>query len=123
MIKHGKPTKNGKVKLTFILPREQVPGATSVVGDFNDWDPFAHPLRSQDDGTFQVSVTVPCRQELRFRYLADGGVWFDDPEADRYDEHGGYLSPVTMGYVWEVPPSAAPAVSSLASVAHSGTAQ
>jgi 1,4-alpha-glucan branching enzyme len=98
VIKHGKPTKNGKVRLTFILPREQVFGGISVVGDFNDWDPYAHPLKPQDDGTYQVSATVSNERELCFRYLADGGVWFDDPDADRYDERGGYVHPSSMGY-------------------------
>jgi hypothetical protein len=26
-------------------------------------------------------VTVPSGQELHFRYLGSGGVWFDDPDA------------------------------------------
>jgi hypothetical protein len=117
VIKHGKPTKIGKVKLTFVLPREQVFGGISVVGDFNGWNPFAHPLKLQDDGTYQVDVTVSCQQELCFRYLAEGGVWFDDPEADRYDERGGYLSPASMGYDPETVLAGAPAtrVSTLAS--------
>ncbi len=122
MIKHGKPTKNGKVKLTFILPQEQVSGGTSVVGDFNGWDPFAHPLRRHADGTYQATATVSCQQELCFRYLAEGGIWFDDPECDRYDERGGHLSPASMGHAPGAATSVAP-VSSLAPVTQSGTAQ
>jgi 1,4-alpha-glucan branching enzyme len=30
----------------------------TVVGDFNDWDPNAHPLRRQVDGTWSAQVTI-----------------------------------------------------------------
>ncbi|MFC4057332.1 isoamylase early set domain-containing protein [Planomonospora corallina] len=93
MIKRGKPTKNGQVKLTFILPADQVRGHVSLVGDFNGWNPYAHPMRRGDDGTHQVTVTVPAQRGICFRYLAEGGVWFDDPDADHHDEHGGHLRP------------------------------
>lgn len=52
--------------------------AVSVVGDFNGWNPFAHPLRVRANRTRSASVTVPSGSTLRFRYLADGGRWFDD---------------------------------------------
>jgi hypothetical protein len=35
-------------------------------------------------------VTLPAG-EHRFRYLATGGVWFDDTAADRLDDDGGLL--------------------------------
>ena len=52
--------------------------SVSVVGDFNGWDPLAHPLRRRANGTRSVSVTVRAGTTLHFRYLADGGMWFDD---------------------------------------------
>ncbi|GAT70389.1 isoamylase [Planomonospora sphaerica] len=94
MIKRGKPAKNGQVKLIFTLPADQVRGEVSLVGDFNDWNPYAHPMRRGDDGTYQVTVTVPAHRGISFRYLAEGGVWFDDPDADRHDQHGGHLDPI-----------------------------
>ena len=30
------------------------------------------------NGTRSAAVTVPAGSMLRFRYLADGGIWFDD---------------------------------------------
>jgi hypothetical protein len=30
-------------------------------------------------------------QPTRFRYLADGGHWFDDPQADVHDHEGALL--------------------------------
>jgi 1,4-alpha-glucan branching enzyme len=78
MIKTSKPQNDGTVRVTFALP---VTEPVSVVGDFNDWDPYAHPLRLRSNQTRSVSVTVPSGSTLRFRYLADGGRWFDDETA------------------------------------------
>ncbi|MEV8632361.1 isoamylase early set domain-containing protein [Streptosporangium sp. NPDC051023] len=93
MIKRGKPTKNGKVKLTFTVPFERPVGGVSLVGDFNGWDPYAHPMERKENGTYQVTLTIPSQQAIRFRYLADGGLWFDDADADHHDEQGGRLNP------------------------------
>lgn len=78
MIKTSKPRRDGMVRVTFTLPVEEPPSAVSVVGDFNDWDPYAHPLKIRANRTRSASVTVPSGSTLRFRYLADGGRWFDD---------------------------------------------
>jgi 1,4-alpha-glucan branching enzyme len=59
-----------------------------VVGDFNDWDPFAHPLRRRANGTRSATVTVPAGSRLRFRYLAEGRVWFDDETGPGRDGQG-----------------------------------
>jgi hypothetical protein len=102
VIKRGKPTQNGRVKLSFSLPAGQIPGAVSVVGDFNGWDPYAHPMRLNGDA-YEVIVTVAADQPVCFRYLADGGVWFDDDDADYHDVQGGHLYPVVGSDREEVP--------------------
>jgi len=81
LIKTTKPGRNGTVRVTFALPVDEPIGAVSVVGDFNDWNPFAHPLRPRTNGTRSAAVTVPAGATLRFRYLAEGGIWFDDETA------------------------------------------
>jgi 1,4-alpha-glucan branching enzyme len=78
MIKTSRPRGDGMVRVTFALPVAEPAAAVSVVGDFNDWDPFAHPLRVRANQTRSAAVTVPTGSTLRFRYLADGGRWFDD---------------------------------------------
>jgi hypothetical protein len=85
LIKTTKPGRNGTVRVTFALPADEPPGAVSVVGDFNAWNPFAHPLRRRANGTRTAAVTVPVGSMLRFRYLAEGGVWFDDETAPAQD--------------------------------------
>jgi 1,4-alpha-glucan branching enzyme len=73
--------KSGKTKIQFVLPDDVHDGPVSAVGDFNGWRPGAHKLVRRSNGTRSVTVTVPPGQELRFRYLGSGGVWFDDPDA------------------------------------------
>lgn len=83
--------KGEQTRLTFVLPHDAHPGAVSVVGDFNDWTPGRHTLVKRSNGMRSVVVAVPAGSRLRFRYLADGGHWFDDTEADGYDHHGGLV--------------------------------
>jgi 1,4-alpha-glucan branching enzyme len=67
------------IKVTFALPAADAAGNVSVLGDFNGWDPFAHPLKKRSNGTRSVSVELPAG-EYRFKYLADDGSWFCDPQ-------------------------------------------
>ena len=78
MVKTSRPRRDGMVRVTFALPVEQPAAAVSVVGVFNEWNPFAHPLRVRANRTRSASVTVPSGSKLRFRYLAEGGRWFND---------------------------------------------
>ena len=78
--------------VTFVLD-DTVDGPVSVVGDFNDWAPGVHTLRKRSNGTRSVVVTLPSGRSTRFRYLADGGYWFDDPQADAHDQEGSLLMP------------------------------
>lgn len=78
MVKVGKPDESGAVRVTFSLPETHPEGKVSVVGDFNDWDPYAHPLRRRAKGLRSAVVSVPAGSTLRFRYLAEGGRWFND---------------------------------------------
>ena len=77
-------TTDGQQSVTFVL---DVDDDVSVVGDFNDWDPHAHPLIR--DGSGQRTVTVPIAPgSYAFRYLADGGRFFNDPQADSFADNG-----------------------------------
>jgi 1,4-alpha-glucan branching enzyme len=92
LIKLAKPTRGGEVRVTFVLPATEPAGAVSVVGDFNDWDPHAHPLRKRANGTRSAVVTIPAGATLHFRYLGEGGVWFDDETAETRDAQGAMIS-------------------------------
>ena len=92
MIKTTRPDRNDVVRVTFVLPAGEPPGAVSVVGDLNDWNPFAHPLRRRGNGTRSTAVSVLAKSTLRFRYLAEGGLWFDDDAADGRDSVGAFIA-------------------------------
>jgi hypothetical protein len=79
-----------KTRVTFALPADQPAGDVSVVGSFNDWTPGIHRLVARRKGHRSVSVTLPPG-EHRFRYLASGGVWLDDPAADGIDPDAGVI--------------------------------
>lgn len=46
----------GRSQVTFILPENTPDGPVSVVGDFNHWNPAAHPLEPRGDGTRRAGV-------------------------------------------------------------------
>jgi AMP-activated protein kinase-like protein len=78
-----------KVRVTFCLA-DHAGGVVSVVGDFNGWEPGRHELVRRRNGTRTVSVILSPGTH-RFRYLATGGRWFDDEQADRIDDQGSLI--------------------------------
>ena len=68
MIKTQTLKKTGETKVTFILHADDSRLPASVVGDFNGWDPMAHPFRKRSNGS----------AHYEFRYLGDNGYWFDE---------------------------------------------
>ena len=82
MIRLQRSKGSPEVKVTFVIDEEAAQGPVSVVGSFNDWSPYAHILRKRSNGTRSVAVTVPAGTPVHFRYLAEDGHWFDDPQAN-----------------------------------------
>jgi 1,4-alpha-glucan branching enzyme len=82
-------TKQPLVKVTFALPAEGIAQPVSVLGDFNNWDPYANPLKKRSNGTCSAVVEVPAGSAFRFKYLDADGTWFCDPEAEAvvHDEY------------------------------------
>lgn len=83
--------RGGLTHLTFVLPGDQPGGRVSVVGDFNDWTPGTHTLVRRSNGTRSVKVAVPAGAAFGFRYLAEGGHWFDDPAVEHRDDRNGVV--------------------------------
>ena len=73
-------------KVTFRLPSMAAPGAKSVsiVGDFNDWNTHANPMKRQENGDFEISLKFEPRKEYQFRYFIDESKWENDWNADKY---------------------------------------
>ncbi|MDM8521196.1 isoamylase early set domain-containing protein [Anaerolineales bacterium HSG6] len=80
-------------KVSFELPEGQLPEGMeiekiSLVGDFNDWNQEATPLRRLKGGTWKEILDLQIDQEYNFRYVINGDVWYNDPEADGYASSG-----------------------------------
>ena len=76
------------------------PGATSVhlVGDFNEWDTAATPLRATERaGVWSVKVPLPAGRH-EYAFVVDGQRWMPDPAAPRApgDDFGTPNSVVTV---------------------------
>ncbi len=78
-------------KIQFVLPDDIHDGPVSAVGSFNDWKPGVHRLVRRSNGTRSVTVEVPRGTEVSFRYLGNGGVWFDDPDAEVLTHEGALI--------------------------------
>lgn len=72
-------------KVTFKAEKAIVNGAksVSVVGDFNDWNPEANPMKALKTGGFSTTVELEKGKEYAFRYLVDGTNWVNEPKADK----------------------------------------
>jgi hypothetical protein len=79
------------VLLRLAAPASRV----AVVGDFNDWDPAATPLRRTDDGaTWTVELHLkPGR--YHYTFLIDGRRWSGDPAGARAVE-SDFGAPVSV---------------------------
>lgn len=81
----GRSAAAAAVKVTFVLPVDADDQPVSVVGEFNGWDPFAHPLKKRSNGTRSVSVELEPGRSYRFKYLSADGSWRTDPDAEAVD--------------------------------------
>ncbi len=66
------------VQFGFVAPNAS---SVALVGDFNDWDPKATPLRAASTGgVWSVEVPIQPGRHL-YAFVVDGTVWRPDPAA------------------------------------------
>ncbi|MGI8619938.1 MAG: isoamylase early set domain-containing protein [Gemmatimonadaceae bacterium] len=73
--------------------------SVSVVGDFNDWDPTATPLREAGEaGVWTITVPLAAGRH-QYVFMVDGNRWTPDPAAPRAVEDGFGMpnSVITLG--------------------------
>lgn len=87
------PATPQEVRFTLAMP-----GSSNValVGDFNDWDPFATPLTRA--GPDRWAVTVPLKPgRYRYTFVVDGARWVADPAGPAApDDFGEPTSVITV---------------------------
>ena len=84
MLKKAVSKDGKKCKVTFELPADVNAESAFLVGDFNDWDETAQPMKQRKDGSFTTAVSLVTGKTYHFRYLLDGERWENDWEADDY---------------------------------------
>lgn len=55
--KINKDNEKPETKVTFVLPYDEERGRTFVVGDFNNWEIGADPLRKRNNGTASAALS------------------------------------------------------------------
>jgi 1,4-alpha-glucan branching enzyme len=88
MLKKNYIKKRNMCEVSFELSKEQLPAGVeadtvSVAGEFNGWDPAADPLKKVK-GVWKLRKDLEPDQEIQFRYVINGTIWINDPEADKY---------------------------------------
>ncbi|MDP5029380.1 MAG: isoamylase early set domain-containing protein [Paraglaciecola sp.] len=73
-------------KVTFKISKDEAREAESVrlVGDFNNWDTAAVPMKKLKDGSFTATVELEKDAKYQFRYLLNDQEWENDWSADEY---------------------------------------
>jgi hypothetical protein len=76
-------------RITFMMPKDAAGEAKRValLGDFNEWDKDAMPMKRLRNGNFEISLELPSNREYRFRYLIDDRRWENDRCADKYERN------------------------------------
>lgn len=70
-------------KVTFELPKSVEAKKAAVVGDFNDWDATANPLKKVKN-VWKTTLELEQGKEYQFRYFVNGEEWHNDEAADSY---------------------------------------
>lgn len=73
-----------RCRVWFYLPADVKADTAYLVGEFNDWDERAQPMKRKKDGTFYTALTLDAGRSYQFRYLLDNDRWENDWSADAY---------------------------------------
>lgn len=72
--------------VTFKLDKAAADSAAkaALIGEFNDWQPAATPMKKLKDGSFSASLNLEPGREYEFRYLLDECNWQNESDADGF---------------------------------------
>jgi 1,4-alpha-glucan branching enzyme len=84
-----KPGPPGKLRITFSLPSSFWADSIHLVGDFNNWNTTATPLKLKDDD-WSVTLDLDLGRSFHYRYLVNSSEWINDWQSDAFaqNEHG-----------------------------------
>lgn len=73
-------------RVTFRLPKiaAQAAKRVCVVGDFNNWNIHADPMKKLESGDYTIKLDLEPGKEYQYRYFIDESKWENDWNADKY---------------------------------------
>ena len=71
--RYGAPQNLRSLNFICIAPQAQ---AVSLVGDFNQWDPYSHPMKQTPDQAWLINVALKHGHH-RYAFLVDGQLTLD----------------------------------------------
>jgi 1,4-alpha-glucan branching enzyme len=69
-------------RIRFQFWNSTVRNGVALVGDFNEWNPGAHPMQQIPNGTWWIELTLPPGR-YEYKFLVDGQEWWNDPDAPK----------------------------------------
>ena len=79
-------TAPGETEVVLVYCSEIPAQHVSVAGDFNGWNPEAHPMKRISQTTYAIRFKLPPG-EYQYKLVVDG-TWVEDPSAKRQVPNG-----------------------------------
>ena len=76
--------KNGKVRMTFVMPALEGCHCLYLVGKFDEWNESVYRMQRADDGTWFLVLELESGREYQYGYRTDNGIWHNDSVANGY---------------------------------------
>lgn len=70
------------VSVTFESAHHPDARSLHLVGDFNEWDPAATPMKQRKDGTWAATLRLPRRRDYQYRFVVNGTDWVTDEDGE-----------------------------------------
>ena len=81
------PTKTASALISFVCEAPDA-GQVHLTGDFNDWDPVAHPMKRRPDGAWLLELPLN-HGDHHYRFLIDGKPVLDTHASRTVRDHQG----------------------------------
>lgn len=81
----------GLVRFILHEPRAH---AVSIIGEWNEWNPSAHPMMQREPGVWVTELPRLPAGRYHYKFVVDDTQWMDDPEnlLKSVDGYGGFSS-------------------------------
>jgi hypothetical protein len=85
-LENPRPLPDGRFKFTLRLQPGQ---SVAIMGDFNRWDPYTHPLHEESPGQYTITLRVLPGRRV-YTYLINGRRFLDPYNIETAVDYEGY---------------------------------